>query len=97
MPQAQRAPLTSNEKIQQVWDGVVANLHPLVDDFLQDPPADAERRADVHRRLTETMMGELLKLDSVESNESEVRARRKEVVRQIQGTLDRLDRVLKEM
>lgn len=88
--------LTPMEKIDAVWDGIVANLMPLMDEFMNSPPEDAGKRADMHRRLSETMMGELLKLDSVESGEPEVRARRKGVVKDIQKVLDGLDRVLKE-
>ncbi|KAG0634300.1 hypothetical protein HOY80DRAFT_1012538 [Tuber brumale] len=94
-PEVKKLPLTPFQQIEAVWEGIVADLHPLVNDFLQNPPADVDKRADTHRRLTETMMGELLKLDSVESGEPEVRARRKEVVRQIQGTFDSLDALLK--
>ncbi|PWW75027.1 hypothetical protein C7212DRAFT_325956 [Tuber magnatum] len=94
-PEVGKLPLTPRQQIEAVWEEIVANLHPLVNDFLQNPPADADKRADTHRRLTETMMGALLKLDSVESGEPEVRARRKEVVKQIQGTFDNLDAVLR--
>ncbi|KAH0607055.1 uncharacterized protein H6S33_003043 [Morchella sextelata] len=87
--------LTPMQKIDAVWDGIVANLLPLTEDFVNSPPADAAKRADMHRRLSETMMGELLKLDSVESSEPEVRARRKGVVKDIQRVLDGLDRVPK--
>ncbi|RPA94981.1 hypothetical protein L873DRAFT_1830070 [Choiromyces venosus 120613-1] len=94
-PEVKKVPLMPLQQIEAVWEGIVANLHPLINGFLQNPPADADKRADTHRRLTEAMMGELLKLDSVESGEPEVRARRKEVVKQIQGTFDSLDAVLK--
>jgi len=95
-PEIKKLPLTPFQQIEAVWEGIVANLHPLVNDFLQNPPADADKRADTHRSLTETMMGEILKLDSMETGEPEVRARRKEVVKQIQETLDSLDAVLKQ-
>lgn len=95
-PEVQKPVLTPMQKIDAVWDGIVANLLPLTEEFMNSPPADAAKRADMHRRLSETMMGELLKLDSVESSEPEVRARRKGVVKDIQKVLDGLDRVLKE-
>lgn len=95
-PEPELRKTTPMEKIEAVWDGIVANLMPLMDEFMNSPPADAVKRADTHRRLSETMMGELLKLDSVESGEPDVRARRKGVVKDIQKVLDGLDRVLKE-
>ncbi|KAI5847785.1 hypothetical protein DFP73DRAFT_543147 [Morchella snyderi] len=94
-PEVQKPVLTPMQKIDAVWDGIVVTLLPLTEEFMDSPPADAAKRADMHRRLSETMMGELLKLDSVESSEPEVRARRKGVVKDIQKVLDGLDRVLK--
>lgn len=94
-PEVQKPVLTPMMKIDAVWDGIVANLLPLMEEFTNNPPADEAKRADMHRRLSETMMGELLKLDSVESSEPEVRARRKGVVKDIQKILDGLDRVVK--
>lgn len=95
-PEPELRKATPMEMIEAVWDGIVANLMPLMNEFMNSPPADAVKRADTHRRLSETMMGELLKLDSVESGEPDVRARRKGVVKDIQKVLDGLDRVLKE-
>lgn len=95
-PEPELRKATPMEMIEVVWDGIVANLMPLMDEFMSNPPVDAVKRADTHRRLSETMMGELLKLDSVESGELDVRVRRKGVVKDIQKVLDGLDRVLKE-
>lgn len=94
-PEARKV-LSPMEKIDAVWDGIGVTLMPLVEEFMNNPPADEVKRADTHRRLSETMMGELLKLDSIESDDLDVRARRKGVVKDIQKVLDGLDRVLRE-
>ncbi|KAL7276751.1 hypothetical protein RUND412_000249 [Rhizina undulata] len=87
--------LTPAEKIEAVREGVYSNFGDKIKDFMENAPAEQDKREDAHRRVSETVMGELLKLDSIESSEPEVRARRKEVVKEIQGILDELDRVLK--
>jgi len=92
-PEAKK-PVTAAEIIEAVRAEVEMKLLPLIEEFLANPPEDPDKRKDQHRRLSETVMGELLKLDSVESSEPDIRARRKEVVREIQGTLERLDTVL---
>jgi hypothetical protein len=88
-------PKSPAAKIEAVRDDVLMLL-PQVDEFIANsPPLEAAKRADLHRRLGETIMGELLKLDSVETEDPVVRAKRKEVVKEIQGTLDALDRALR--
>ncbi|KAI5804477.1 BAG domain-containing protein [Geopyxis carbonaria] len=87
--------LSPLELIESVRSEVSTHLLPLVDEFIAHPPAEQDKKEDKHRRLSETIMAELLKLDSVESPEPEVRSRRKEVVREIQDTLDKLDHVVK--
>jgi len=96
-PPPPKAPVGPAEKIEAVRDHVVTTLFPLVDNFIGGDGAESpEKRADMHRRLGETIMGELLKLDGVETEDPNIRARRKEVVREIQGALDALDKALKE-
>jgi hypothetical protein len=65
-----------------------------VNDFINGK--GTEKRVDMHRRLGETIMAELLKLDGVETEDPEIRARRKELVKDIQGYLDALDKSLRE-
>lgn len=91
-----KRPTTPMDIIEGCREEVTSKLLPLVDDFIQNLPEEVSKREDAHRRLSETIMKELLKLDAVESPEPEIRARRKEVVREIQNTLDRLDRALRD-
>ena len=84
--------------IEAVRSRVAVDLQPDVRAFVDggSSRSSANSRAEAHRRLSETIMGELLKLDSVETDDQHLRARRKEVVREIQAVLDSLDRSLRE-
>ncbi|KAM5356626.1 hypothetical protein ACJ41O_003272 [Fusarium nematophilum] len=66
---------------------------PLCTDFIEAPPSDPKKREEEHRKLSETVMQQIiLKLDNVDSDgKPDVRARRKELVQQVQKTLKDLD------
>ncbi|KAF8251831.1 hypothetical protein K440DRAFT_637067 [Wilcoxina mikolae CBS 423.85] len=93
-PRTPEPPKGPAEKIEAVRDHVNTKLLPLVNDFINGK--GTEKRVDMHRRLGETIMAELLKLDGVETEDPEIRARRKELVKDIQGYLDALDKSLRE-
>lgn len=66
---------------------------PMCDEFTAAPPSDPKKCEDEHRKLSETIMLHIvLKLDGVDSEgKPEVRAKRKELVQQVQAALKRLD------
>ena len=68
-------------------------LVPLCKAFAVNPPSDPKKREEEHRKLSETIMQQvLLKLDAVEtSSEEGARPRRKELVKAVQEILKEID------
>lgn len=84
------------EKIEAVKQAVHDKTGAMVQDYVTNTPSDAKEREDAHRKISETIMGEILKLDGIESDDPDVRVRRKEVVKEIQRTLESVDAALKK-
>jgi hypothetical protein len=82
-------------------DALASKFHndflPLCETFIKEPPAEKAKRDFEYKKLSESILAQvLLKLDGVETEgDPDARARRKEVVREVQGMLDRLDNIVK--
>ncbi|KAG6000651.1 hypothetical protein E4U43_001545 [Claviceps pusilla] len=81
------------KRLEELSNDFSQNLQPLCKAYIAAPPRDAKQRHDEHRKLTETVLQNiLLKLDEVDTEGiTEVRARRKELVRGVQEILKSLD------
>lgn len=80
-------------------DALASKFHteyvPLCVKYMQNPPEEASKRQFEYKKLSETIMTQiLLKLDGVEvEGDQDARMRRKELVREVQGMLNKLDEI----
>ncbi|KAF2744811.1 hypothetical protein M011DRAFT_460585 [Sporormia fimetaria CBS 119925] len=90
-------PLTPMAKLDALASKFHTEFVPLCVQYMNSPPEDEAKRHFEYKKLSETILAQiLLKLDGVEvDGEPEARARRKELVREVQGMLNRLDEVVK--
>lgn len=97
---AQRAPSpnanvanTPQAKLQALVDKLRNELVPLCEEYIRHPPAEKEKRNFEHKKLTETILAQVvLKTDAVETEGNEdARAMRKGLVREAQEWFNRLD------
>lgn len=96
-PTIPSTPLTPLAKLDAIASVFHTTLLPQCVSFTTQTPTDPAKKSFDHKRITETILGQvLLKLDAVEvEGDAEARGRRKEVVREVQGWLNRLDEVVK--
>lgn len=91
--EAERIINTASKKLNEIDDELRWKWIPLCIDYIHAPPKDPKKREDVHRDLFENILQQvILKLDAVETEGIlEIRQRRKELVRDTQEVLKRLD------
>ncbi|KOS21949.1 BAG family molecular chaperone regulator 1A [Escovopsis weberi] len=94
-PQASSAAAASApmKKLNGIAEEFETKWLPLCRGYIEAPPTDTKKREEEYRRLSESVLQHiLLKLDGVETEGiPAVRARRKELVGQVQGVLKELD------
>lgn len=86
---------TALEQVTALTEYLQQELLPLCEEYLADPPTDPKKREFEYRKLSETILTQvMLKADGIEPDGNEVvRNARKALIKEAQATLNRLDLV----
>lgn len=84
----------ANKQLEDLETEFRTKWQPLFREFIKNTPADAKKRDDEHRRLSESVMQHvILKTDGVETEGiPEIRQRRKDLVQEVQAALKEIDK-----
>lgn len=89
--------LSALEQVSALAGYLQQEIVPLCNEYVADPPKEAKKREFEHKKLSETILAQiLLKADGIEPDgDATIRNARKALIREAQANLDRLDQVEK--
>ena len=96
-PKPAPIPTTPRDKLNALQATLTGFQHEA-ENFRRNPPPDQAKREFEHKRLSETILTQvLLKLDAVETEgDADARQKRKDLVKETQGVLNGLDATMKQ-
>ncbi|KAL8746017.1 MAG: hypothetical protein Q9190_001913 [Brigantiaea leucoxantha] len=95
-PSQTSKPRTTGETLDALASLFHTEFVPKCVQFMSNPPADKKTRDFEYKKLSETILAQIiLKLDAVETEDEGLRAKRKTLVKETQSMLSSLDRVVK--
>ncbi|CEJ93456.1 hypothetical protein VHEMI09043 [[Torrubiella] hemipterigena] len=82
----------SFEALDSLHHQFLGKWRPLCEEFLAAPPTDPDKREEEHRRLSESIMAQIIiKLDAVDTGgHEEIRNKRRAIVQEVEDTLRQL-------
>lgn len=85
------------EQVSALVGYLQQEIVPLCEEYVADPPTDPKKREFEHKKLSETILAQvLLKADGIEpEGDPTIRNARKALIKEAQSNLDRLDQVEK--
>lgn len=97
-PKPSAAPLTPAQKLDAVASKFHTEFVPLCVQFMANPPADKAKRDFEYKKLSETILTQIIfKLDGVDTEgDPDARVKRKALVKEVQGMLGKLDETGKQ-
>ena len=83
-------------KIHNIFRKFHTEFEPQCQEFLNNPPPDANERKKLYRKISESILQyTLLEIDAVDTKDEGLRGKKKQLIVDAQSTLDQLDRMMR--
>lgn len=89
-------PLTPAEEIQKVLDELDSDILPLITEFIENTPKQADAREEEHHRISELVLLKMFMMDGIDASaDPEVRQMRKDAINKMHKHLSSIDKANK--